>query len=376
MGSQPAVANLEVNNAFLKSFEGLSVLVTGHTGFKGSWLSLWLSRLGARVTGYSLQPPTNPSNFEVSGARSLLAAHHQADIRDSRALAKALEGARPDVVFHLAAQALVRESYASPRETFDVNVIGTISLLDGIHKLQKPCVVIVITSDKCYENRGEARSFREEDPLGGFDPYSASKGAAEIVVSSYRNSFFHPGRLREHGVKLASARAGNVIGGGDWAKDRIVTDSIAALAENRPIQVRNPNAIRPWQHVLEPLSGYLQLASTLRSSDDPQYCSAWNFGPRSDEEAPVRTLVETLCREWGGGQWKDISNPRQPHEAATLRLSIDKAVSKLGWNPRWGFTETIARTARWYRAFSKNPSASMAQACISDITDYEAAACQ
>ena len=359
---------------FLNIFKDRSVFITGHTGFKGSWLALWLSRIGAKVTGYSLAaPPSTPNNFTVSAVRELLAAHYQADIRDRERLQSALSAARPDVVLHLAAQSLVRASYAAPHETFDTNVLGTASMLDAVRSLRRPCVVIVVTSDKCYENREQLWGYRETDPLGGFDPYSASKGAAEIVVASYRNSFFNPARVQEHGVKLASVRAGNVIGGGDWAKDRIVTDMVASLAAGDPVQVRNPKAIRPWQHVLEPLSGYLQLAALMLESSDSSLCSGWNFGPRSGDEAPVGVLVDSFCQEWGGGKWQDASDPNQVHESSILRLSTDKALSKLNWKPRWSFQQTVQCTARWYLDYVKHPARNMRDACIADIDRYETA---
>ncbi|MGA2253779.1 MAG: CDP-glucose 4,6-dehydratase, partial [Thermoguttaceae bacterium] len=319
-----------MNPATGQAFAGRSVFVTGHTGFKGSWLSIWLHALGAGVTGYALAPPTNPSNFDVSGVCDLLGAHHVADLRDQASLLAALEAAAPEVVFHLAAQPLVRESYANPRETFDVNVMGTVNLLEAIHVLKRPCVVLAITSDKCYENREQTWGYREIDALGGHDPYSASKGAAEIAIAAYRRSFFPPGQLNRHGVKLASVRAGNVIGGGDWAKDRLLTDVVRHLQAGQPVPVRSPWAIRPWQHVLEPLGGYLSLAARMLQSDDPAMCDAWNFGPMSGEEIPVCQLVELFIQAWGNGAWQDVSDPLAPHEAGVLRLCIDKAVDQLG----------------------------------------------
>ena len=362
-----------MNPDLQKSFKGRSVFVTGHTGFKGSWLTLWLHRLGAKVTGYALAAPSMPNNFEVSRVRGALAAHHEADIRDAEKLKSAMSTAQPDFIFHLAAQSLVRESYLSPRETFDTNVIGTVSVLDAVRSLRRPCTVIVVTSDKCYENREQVWGYRESDPLGGFDPYSASKGMTELAVASYRNSFFSPERLGDHGVKLATVRAGNVIGGGDWAKDRIIADAVASLSATQSVQVRNPRAIRPWQHVLEPLSGYLQLAAAMQSSNDGSLCSGWNFGPRSGDEAPVGALIEAFCREWGGGKWEDASDPGQPHEASILRLNIDKAISKLAWLPRWNFIKTVRRTASWYLAYVQNPAGNMMDSCMADINDYESA---
>lgn len=352
------------------AFRGRSVVVTGHTGFKGSWLALWLTELGAKVAGYSLTPPTQPNNFDVTGLKRVLARHYVADIRDGAALQSALVECRPEVVFHLAAQALVRPSYDSPRETFEVNVIGIASLLDAIRSLRRPCTVIIVTSDKCYENREQIAGYRENDAMGGYDPYSASKGAAELLTAAYRRSFFHPDKLNEHGVKLASARAGNVIGGGDWAKDRIVTDIVRSLSQGQPVPVRNPRSVRPWQHVLEPLSGYLRLAAAMLNSDAPTWCSPWNFGPKPEDDATVQEVVERFCNAWGNGRWQDASKPDQPHEAGMLRLNIDKAVSELGWHPRWRLDQAVKRTAAWYKQYYADPGRPMYDACRKDIHDY------
>ncbi|MCK4341780.1 MAG: CDP-glucose 4,6-dehydratase [Phycisphaerae bacterium] len=361
-------------NALLQDiFRDRAVFLTGQTGFKGSWLTIWLHRLGARVTGYALAPPTEPSNFELSGVRDLLNAQHQADIRDGARLQKALSDADPDVVFHLAAQSLVRESYARPRETFEVNAIGIASVLDAVRARGKPCVVLIVTSDKCYETRAQAAGYRETDPLGGHDPYSASKGAAELVTAAYRRSFFPPDRLAEHGVKLASARAGNVIGGGDWAGDRIITDIVRSLAAGKPIPIRNPRAVRPWQHVTEPLHGYLTLAARMLTSDDPTWCDAWNFGPLPGDDVPVAQLVDRFIAAWGQGLWEDADDSNPPPEAGVLRLSIDKAVEKLGWRPRWGLAEAVRRTAQWYRRYYQGHEKNMRPACLDDITAYGAA---
>jgi len=355
-------------------FAGRRVLVTGHTGFKGSWLAIWLARLGAQVAGYALAPPTDPSNFAASRVRELLARHYESDVRDASGLAQAIAASDPEVVLHLAAQSLVLASYGAPRETFDVNVLGTASVLDAVRARGKPCVVVVITSDKCYENREQVWGYRECDPLGGYDPYSASKAATEILVASYRRSFFPPQRMAQHGVKLATARAGNVIGGGDWAKDRIIADAARSLAAGQPVPVRSPGAVRPWQHVLEPLAGYLTLAARVLQSDDPAWCDAWNFGPMPGQELRVAELIDQFVTAWAAGSWSDISDPRQPHEAAVLRLNIDKSLNQLGWRPVWTAGEAVARTARWYREFYAGSGENMRSACEGDIDAYQAAA--
>ncbi|MBL7043927.1 MAG: CDP-glucose 4,6-dehydratase [Pirellulaceae bacterium] len=359
---------------FHSSFAGRSVFLTGHTGFKGSWLAIWLQQLGAYVHGYSLAPPTQPSSFEVAEVRELLAGHYECDMRDIDSLAGAIDKANPEIVFHLAAQPIVRTSYETPRETIETNFMGTCNLLECVRRRAKPCVVVVVTSDKCYENREQVWGYRENDAMGGHDPYSASKGAVEILVASYRRSFFGPEDCGEHGVKLATARAGNVIGGGDWAKDRIVPDAARHLAEGKPVPVRCPWAVRPWQHVLEPLSGYLSLAAKMMADDDPQWCDGWNFAPETGDDATVCDVVETFCRAWGQGTWEDMSDPTQPHEANVLRLSIEKAIARLDWRPIWDFHETVVRTARWYRNYYSRNKASMRDACLDDIRSYATAA--
>jgi CDP-glucose 4,6-dehydratase len=357
---------------WMDSYGGRSVFVTGHTGFKGSWLALWLNRLGARVTGYSFSVPTDPSNFVSSGIESLLARNVVGDVRDAERLRDAMEVCRPDVVMHLAAQTLVRQGYFDARETFEANVMGTVHVLEAVRSLRRPCVVIVVTSDKCYENRAPERRHVESDPFGGGDPYSASKAAAEIVTECYRASFFRPGDLLAHGVKLASVRAGNAIGGGDWAKDRIVPDSIKALIAERPVLVRNPRAIRPWQHVLEPLGGYLMLAGKMLESDDPRLCSGWNFGPRAQDEVTVEDLVQLLLEQWGGTRWEHAGSAGQLREERVLRLSTEKAERELGWKSRWDIEETARYTAEWYRSFYARPRQSTREKCLQDIEDYEA----
>ena len=353
-------------------FAGRSVFVTGHTGFKGSWLCLWLNRLGAQVTGYSLEPPTEPNHFTISQVRDVLANHHVADIRDEDRLAAAMQQAGPDVVLHLAAQTVVRRGYEMPRETFDVNVMGTVSVLEAVRRLNKPCAVIGVTSDKCYYNVEQVWGYRETDPLGERDPYGGSKGAAELVIRSYRHSFFPPDRLGEHGVKLASVRAGNVIGGGDFTPYALIVDIVRALAENRPVQIRNPGAFRPWQHVLQALSGYLTLTAKLLATDDPEFCSAWNIGPLPGDELPVRQLVELFLQHWGGGSWEDVSQAAQHREAHTLRVAIDKALWRLQWKPRWTVHEALRQTVCWYRRYLEAPD-TIRQLTLEQIQDYESA---
>lgn len=355
-----------------ESFRGRSVFITGHTGFKGSWLTLWLNRLGARVSGYSLVPPTTPNNFATSSIRDLLVRHSNADVRDAAHLQGAIEACQPAVIFHLAAQVVVRQSYLDPRQTFDVNVMGTASLLDSVRKLRRPCVVVIVTSDKCYRNSDPERRHRETDSFGGSDPYSASKAAAEILTESFRESYFRPETVRDHGVKLASVRAGNAIGGGDWARDRIIPDMVRATVAKTPVQIRNPGSIRPWQHVLELLSGYLTLAGQMLESDDPALCSGWNFGPNPAEGRTVKDVVETFLQNWSGAQWDDASGTVQPREEPALHLSNEKAKAELGWQPHWNFQETVKRTAHWYQRFYGNPCVSTRDACLQDISDYEA----
>jgi CDP-glucose 4,6-dehydratase len=362
---------VESMGVMLARFAGVPVLVTGHTGFKGSWLSLWLHRLGAQVSGFSLAPPTAPSNFVASGIASRLTHHVEADIRDRAAVRATIERIQPRVIFHLAAQPLVRESYRTPLETFDVNVMGTAAVLDAVRERGAPCIVIVVTSDKCYENQEHVWGYREIDPMGGHDPYSASKGAAELVVSAYRSSFFPAASVDKHGVAIVSARAGNVIGGGDWANDRLMVDIVLALARTDDVRIRNPNAVRPWQHVLEPLSGYLLLAARLLEHADPAFCSAWNFGPSAADCLPVSSIVEKTCLAWGGGHWSALDPKGAPHEAGVLRLNTDKSQTVLKWEPRWRVDEAIRRTVHWYQAFYGARDKDMALLCLDDIAAYE-----
>jgi CDP-glucose 4,6-dehydratase len=339
-----------------RAFSGRRVFLTGHTGFKGGWLALWLKELGAEVFGYALAPEPKPTIFDAAGVGAACVSSVLADLRDLPRLEAEVRSARPDVVFHLAAQPLVRLSYEQPLETLTTNVVGTAHVLEAVRRAGRPCAVVVVTSDKCYENREWLYGYREDEAMGGHDVYSMSKGAAELVAASWRRSFFHPGRLAAHGVAVATARAGNVVGGGDWARDRIVPDCVAALSERRPIVVRNPGGVRPWQHVLEPLSGYLLLGARLMGvdTDAPErFCEPWNFGPHLDDARTVREVVEAVIREWGAGEWEDRQDPAAPHEAGLLRLSIEKAQARLGWLPRWRFDETFRRTVAWYRAYQE-----------------------
>jgi len=354
----------------MSKYKNKNVFITGHTGFKGSWLSLWLSKAGANVFGYSLSPDSIPNNYTVSSVADLLAGETIADICDEITLKSAFKKADPDFVFHLAAQTLVRRGYRYPVKTFETNVMGSLNILECVREHEQPSSVIMVTSDKCYENKGQIWGYRENDPLGGYDPYSGSKAAAEIAISSYRQSFFPLDSLDDHGVRVATVRAGNAIGGGDWAEDRIIPDAVRALSTGRVIPVRNPNAIRPWQHVLEPLSGYLLLGAKMLQDKNLELCSAWNFGPRCGDECTVSDLMSRFCNEWGCGRWEQVSPVNSPHEASVLRLSIDKAIHKLHWIPRWNLDEAIRKTAAWYKKYYCEHAESMQDACFADIEDY------
>jgi CDP-glucose 4,6-dehydratase len=360
------------SSELLEAYAGRRVFVTGHTGFKGAWLTAWLRKLGAHVTGYALDPDTEPALFDVL-ALCKDCEDVRADIRDYDRLLEVVMAANADYVFHLAAQPLVRRSYEAPLETISTNVLGTAHVLEAVRAAKRACAVVVVTSDKCYENDGSGRPLLETDAMGGHDVYSMSKGATELVVSSYRRSFFEPARLATHGVAVASGRAGNVIGGGDWAKDRILPDAIRALSKSEPVPVRNPSATRPWQHVLEPLGGYLLLGARLARGTDREraaVCDGWNFGPGPDGSRPVRDVVTSVIGAWGEGKWEDGSNPSAPHEAPALALSVEKARSSLGWTPRWGFDETIRRTVAWYRAHHDAGPDGLRALSESQISDY------
>ncbi|MGA4643499.1 CDP-glucose 4,6-dehydratase [Limisphaera sp. 4302-co] len=367
-----ALEGLEAVNApssiFGGFYTGRRVLVTGHTGFKGAWLSLWLHRLGAEIHGFSLPAPTQPSLHELLPA-NLFASQTLADVRDREAVAAAIHRIRPDVIFHLAAQALVRRSYAEPVETFQTNALGTAHLLDALRTTEHPCVTVVVTSDKCYENREWVYAYRENDPLGGHDVYSMSKAAAELVAQAWDRSFFRPHPTLG---PVVTARAGNVIGGGDYAEDRIVPDCVRALLAGRPVRVRRPHAVRPWQHVLECLSGYLWLAACVAGQPkNSPLRGPFNFGPDPAAQQPVRVLVETFLHYWPG-RWEDVSDPRAPHEATLLALAIEKAAALLGWRPVWDFERAVRETATWYRHRHVLGHKDMVSFCLDQIAAYEA----
>lgn len=333
---------------FNSSYKNKRVLITGHTGFKGSWLALWLSQMGAKITGYSLQPHTNPNHFQLLGLNinSVIG-----DIRDADKLKQVFRKDQPEIVFHLAAQAIVRLSYKDPVETFSSNVMGTVNVLEAARTCDSIRAVVIVTSDKCYENREWPWGYREIDALGGYDPYSASKGCAEIVTNCWRNSFFNPKDYgNTHQTLLASARAGNVIGGGDWAADRLIPDIMRAVSRNEKVKIRNPHATRPWQHVFEPLSGYLLLGQKLLEGRK-EVADAWNFGPSEEENVSVGEIVHLVKKVWPKIDYEIHQNPNQPHEAGLLRLDCSKARAKLKWIPAWTGSSAIEKTTLWYKAF-------------------------
>ena len=343
------------------------VLLTGHTGFKGSWLALWLCQLGAEVHGVGLAPDTNPSLFDQLDLSSQLAGHNLLDIRDSVSLASLVDSCQPEVVLHLAAQPLVRRSYSDPLGTWAINVQGSLHLLESLRSLQHHCAVVMVTTDKVYANQEWEYGYREEDRLGGHDPYSASKAAAELAIASWRSSFCGQALHQTPFLSIATARAGNVIGGGDWAEDRIIPDAMRSLSRGEVIPVRMPEAARPWQHVLEPLGGYLLLAEKLAGCLDANSTS-FNFGPALEANRSVKELVEALLSHWPGS-WQDLSDPSEPHEAGRLHLQIDKAHHQLGWHPTWPFNKTIERTVAWYR--SVHAGASALECCLADLQAYQ-----
>ena len=352
-------------------WHGKKVFLTGHTGFKGSWLSLWLQMLGAEVTGYSLEPPTVPSLFEVasvaSGMRSITG-----DVCDLANLKQAIAKCKPEIVVHMAAQSLVRVSYQDPILTYQTNVMGTANLLQAVRETPSVSAVLVITSDKCYENRNSPQGYREIDPLGGHDPYSSSKACAELVASAYRSSFFLDRSGRP--VSLATARAGNVIGGADWAQDRLIPDIVKAFSEGKVLKVRNPEAVRPWQHVLEPLRGYLMLAQKLYENGTA-FANAWNFGPDSNDAKPVQWIVEQIADKWGSDAAWEVDDGEHPHEAQMLYLDWSKASQQLGWHPVLRLPEALSMTVDWYKHFLSGQNAR--EKCLEQIAAYcEKAGCQ
>jgi CDP-glucose 4,6-dehydratase len=353
---------VDVSAAF---WRGRRVFLTGHTGFKGGWLALWLAEMGAEVHGYALPPPTVPSLFEVAHVERRLASSTIADVRDAAELTAAVRAARPEVVFHLAAQPLVRQSYRDPVETYATNVMGVVHLLEAVRAVDGVRAVVNVTTDKCYENDGRAQPYHEGDPMGGHDPYSSSKGCAELITSAWRRSY-----LEARGVRVATGRAGNVIGGGDWAGDRLVPDFLRAIDAGQELVIRSPEATRPWQHVLEPVSGYLLLAQRLCEGGEA-FDGAWNFGPPLQDAKPVRWIVEQLCKGVPGASWRVDALP-QPHEAHMLSLDNAKARERLGWKPRWSIEEALAKTLDWHLAWRKGSP--MQAICLAQLRAYEAAA--
>lgn len=326
------------------------VLVTGHTGFKGSWLSLWLKELGANVIGYALEPPTEPNHFELLKLEMITIID---DIRNRENLSDTLNKYKPDIVFHMAAQPIVRDSYSNPVYTLETNILGTVNVFEACRKADSVKAIINVTSDKCYENKEWLWGYRENDPIGGYDPYSVSKGCSELITSAYRNSFFNLKDYgKTHNILLSSVRAGNVIGGGDWAKDRLIPDIIKATSNNETVIIRNPDATRPWQHVLEPLSGYLLLGEKLLEGKK-EFAEAWNFGPKLENNVTVMELLKESQKNWNKINY-DIDKSYQPHEAEFLMLDSSKAVKLLKWMPVWDFSKTVEKTISWYREFYEN----------------------
>lgn len=352
---------------FNETFKDRRVLLTGHTGFKGSWLSIWLHEMGAEVVGVGLDPYSVKDNYVLSGIGQKIKADLRADIRDGQKMKAIFAEYQPEIVFHLAAQPLVRLSYEIPVETYETNVMGSINIMEAARVTDSVKVVVMITTDKCYENREQIWGYRENEPMGGYDPYSSSKGAAEIAISSWRRSFFNPADYStKHHVTIASVRAGNVVGGGDWAKDRIIPDCIRALEAGRPIEIRSPKAVRPWQHVLEPLSGYLLLASKMWA-EPAMYGEGWNFGPRMESIMPVWEVASLLTKYYGRGELKDVSDPHALHEANLLMLDISKARFQLGWEPRTDIAQCCLLTADWYKRYQQEDVYAL---CVEQIQTF------
>lgn len=347
-------------------YKGKKVLVTGHTGFKGSWLSIWLHSMGAEVIGYALDPYSSRDNYILSGIGSKMV-DLRGDIRDLNELKNVMSTYQPEIVFHLAAQPLVRLSYEIPAETYAVNVMGSINVLEVVKVTSSVKVAVMITTDKCYENKEQIWGYRESDPLGGYDPYSSSKAACEIAIASWRNSFFNPNDFQKHGKSIVSVRAGNVIGGGDWALDRIIPDCVKALEAGATIDIRSPKAIRPWQHVLEPLSGYLH-AAKMAHENPGKYCEAWNFGPKQDSIATVWEVAQMVVDNYGSGELRDVSDPQNLHEAGLLMLDISKAKFRLKWQPVLNIKETVALTVDWYKNYKTREVYDL---CLEQIRYFE-----
>ncbi len=350
-----------------KIYKNKKVLVTGHTGFIGSWLSLWLVEIGAEVIGYSLEPPTKPSLFNVLGLKDKISSHVIGDVRDEKHLSSVMKRCQPEFVYHLAAQSLVRTSYKEPKLTYETNVMGTINVLETIRTVGGVKVCIIFTSDKCYENKEWVYGYRENDPMGGYDPYSSSKGCAELTISAYRQSFFNPKEFNKHGVAVASIRAGNVIGGGDWQKDRLFPDCIKALGKGKRIILRNPQAIRPWQYVLEPVSGYLWLGA-LMYQNGIAYSDAWNFGPAHGEIVSVEQATNLIIKHWGKGSYS-VDTSEQPHEARLLKLDCSKIHAMLNWQSIYDIHLAIEKTVRWYKDYYHKKE-DMYDTSLKDIGEY------
>lgn len=356
--------NIDIFSGF---YRGKKVLITGHTGFKGSWLSIWLHELGAEVVGIALDPYSEKDNYVLSGIGKKIKADIRADIRNGKKIKEIFADYQPEIVFHLAAQPLVRLSYEKPVETYETNVMGTINVMEAIRATNSVKVGVMITTDKCYDNKEQLQGYKETDPFGGYDPYSSSKGACEIAIQSWRRSFFNPEDYgKKHTVSLASVRAGNVIGGGDWALDRIIPDCIRAIETGKPIDIRNPKAVRPWEHVLEPLSGYLLLAQKMWEQPT-SFCEGWNFGPEADSVSTVWEVATELIKEYGKGELKDSSEHNAVHEAKLLMLDISKAKARLGWKPRMNMKQCISLVADWYKKYQCEDVYNL---CVKQITEF------
>ena len=352
---------------FNNFYRGKKVLITGHTGFKGSWLSIWLHELGAEVVGVSLDPSTDKDNFVLSGIGKKIKADIREDIRNGQKMKDIFAEYQPEIVFHLAAQPLVRLSYEQPVETYDINVMGTIHVMEAIRFTPSVKVGVMITTDKCYDNKEQLQGYKETDPFGGYDPYSSSKGACEIAIQSWRRSFFNPLDYgKSHTVSIASVRAGNVIGGGDWSKDRIIPDCIRAIESDGIINIRSPKAVRPWEHVLEPLSGYMRLAHLMWNSPT-EYCEGWNFGPKDDSVSTVWDVVTELVKNFDTCEIKDVSNPTDFHEANLLMLDVTKAKERLDWSPRMKMNQCVSLVADWYKKYKTEDVYNL---CINEIRQF------